>query len=64
MFPDERATVFGESARVDVYNASSNSWTSYPTGLREARGRLVSTSLPSGLVFFAGGRIRSGTLRI
>jgi hypothetical protein len=43
--------------RVDVYNASSNSWTSYPTGLGLARGYLAAASLPSGLVFFAGGSI-------
>jgi hypothetical protein len=43
------------SSFVDVYNASSNSWTSYPTGLGQARGSLAAASLPSGLVFFAGG---------
>jgi hypothetical protein len=38
-----------------VYNASNNSWASYPTGLGQARGYLAAASLPSGLVFFAGG---------
>ncbi len=38
-----------------MYNASSNSWASYPTGLGQARGSLAAASLPSGLVFFAGG---------
>jgi hypothetical protein len=44
------------SAHVDVYNATSNSWTRYPTGLGQARGYFSAASLPSGLVFFAGGR--------
>jgi hypothetical protein len=38
-----------------VYNASNFSWASYPTGLGQARGYLAAASLPSGLVFFAGG---------
>jgi hypothetical protein len=43
------------SAHVDVYNASSDSWTSNPAGLGQARSSLAAASLPSGLVFFAGG---------
>jgi hypothetical protein len=42
-----------------VYNASSNSWASYPTGLGQARAALAAASLPSGLVFFAGGLFHS-----
>ncbi len=38
-----------------MYNATSNSWTTYPTGLGQARGNLAAASLESGLVFFAGG---------
>ena len=44
------------SAHADVYNATSNRWTRYPTGLGQARGYFSAASLPSGLVFFAGGR--------
>ena len=40
---------------VDMYNATSNSWTSFPNGLVQAREYLAGASLPSGLVFFAGG---------
>ncbi len=41
---------------VDMYSATSNSWTRFPTGLGQARTRLAAASLPSqGLVFFAGG---------
>ena len=43
------------SAYVDMYNAMSNSWTRFPTGLGQARSNLAAASLPSGLVFFAGG---------
>jgi hypothetical protein len=43
------------SAHVDMYNASSNSWSRYPAGLGQARELLAAASLPSGLVFFAGG---------
>jgi hypothetical protein len=49
-------SVFGASSYVDVYNATSNSWTRLPAGLGEARYDLAAASLPSGLVFFAGGR--------
>ncbi len=45
----------GDSSYVDMYNATSNSWTTYPTGLGQARGSLAAASLVSGLVFFAGG---------
>jgi hypothetical protein len=38
-----------------MYNATSNSWTSYPAGLGQARRNLAAASLASGLVFFAGG---------
>ena len=44
------------SRHVDIYNATNNSWIRYPMGLGEARGYLTAASLPSGLVFFAGGR--------
>ncbi len=43
------------SSFVDMYNATSNSWTSNPTGLGQARSELSGVSLPSGLVVFAGG---------
>jgi hypothetical protein len=55
----------GPSSFVDIYNATSNSWARLPEGLGEAsaldqgRFRLAAVSLPSGLVFFAGG-IASG----
>ena len=45
----------GHSALVDVYNATSNSWIQFPNGLGIARRELAAASLPSGLVFFAGG---------
>ncbi len=38
-----------------MYNATSNSWTRFPNGLGRARRELAAASLPSGLVFFAGG---------
>ncbi len=38
-----------------MYNATSDSWTRFPEGLGQAREYLSSSSLPSGLVFFAGG---------
>jgi len=41
---------------VDVYNASSNTWTAFATGLSVGHFTLTAASLPShGLVFFAGG---------
>jgi N-acetylneuraminic acid mutarotase len=46
----------GASAYVDVYNATSNSWIRFPNGLGIARYSLAAASLPSGLVFFAGGQ--------
>jgi hypothetical protein len=46
---------FNASSYVDMYNATSNSWTSYPAGLGQARSYLAAVSLASGLVFFAGG---------
>jgi hypothetical protein len=57
IFAESYASDGSFSARVDVYNASSNSWASFPTGLGQARGSLAAASLPSGLVFFAGGEI-------
>jgi hypothetical protein len=38
-----------------MYNATSNSWIRFPNGLGKARRELAAESLPSGLVFFAGG---------
>jgi hypothetical protein len=46
-----------QTAFMDVYNLTSNSWTRHPTGLGQARGYLAAASLPSGLVFFAGGYV-------
>ena len=43
------------SSYVDMYNATSNTWTRYPTGLGQARSYITGASLASGLVFFAGG---------
>ena len=43
------------SSYVDMYNATSNSWTTYPAGLGQMRNYLAGASLASGLVFFAGG---------
>ena len=45
----------GPSSYVDMYNATSNSWTTYPAGLGQSRNFLAGASLGSGLVFFAGG---------
>ncbi len=54
--PESGQTEFGnQSAFVDVYDLTSNSWTRHPSGLGEARGFLAAATLPSGLVFFAGG---------
>ena len=44
-----------------MYNATSNSWTTFPNGLGQARFGLAAASLPSGLVFFAGGWTGKGT---
>jgi hypothetical protein len=49
------APATGASTYVDMYNATSNRWIRYPEGLSEARYYLAASSLPSGLVFFAGG---------
>ena len=49
------ATGSDESSFVDMYNATSNSWTRNPAGLGQARTDLSAASLPSGLVIFAGG---------
>ena len=53
---DVSASGLQSSAYVDIYNATSNSWSRFPTGLGQARNRLAAASLPSGLVFFAGGQ--------
>jgi hypothetical protein len=52
---DASLSVGGLSTYVDMYNATSDSWTRFPEGLGQAREYLSSSSLPSGLVFFAGG---------
>ncbi len=52
---DACASGSGPSSFVDMYNATSNTWTSYPTGLGQARSYITGASLASGLVFFAGG---------
>ena len=44
-----------------MYNTTSNSWTTFPTGLGQARSQFAAASLPSGLVFFAGGYTGIGT---
>ncbi len=49
------STQVTQTRYVDVYRASSNDWTRMPNGLGIARFRVVGASLPSGLVFFAGG---------
>ena len=54
--PNVVASVGVYSSFVDVYNAKSNTWTRDPKGLGQARGHLAAASLPSGLVFFAGGQ--------
>ena len=54
---DARSTGSVSSSVVDMYNATSNSWTSFPNGLSQARQYLAGASLPSGLVFFAGGLV-------
>ncbi len=43
------------SAYVDMYNATNNSWSRFPNGLGLGRHGLAAASLTSGLVFFAGG---------
>ncbi len=54
--PTNACTLGGiASSYVDMYNATNNSWTRFPDGLGHARSRLAAASLPSGLVFFAGG---------
>ncbi len=45
----------GPSLYVDIYDAMNNLWTKNPTGLGQGRSSLAAASLPSGLVFFAGG---------
>ena len=60
-FADACASGSSASAYVDMYNATSNSWTTFPTGLGQARSQFAAASLPSGLVFFAGGYAGIGT---
>jgi hypothetical protein len=43
--------------QVDLFNSTSNSWTVYQKGLGQARSDLAAASLPSGMVFFAGGQV-------
>ena len=51
---EEASSVF--SRVVDVYNASSNTWTAFATALSVGRRSLAAVSLPlEGLAFFAGG---------
>ena len=52
---DVRASGSIPSAYVDIYNATSASWTRLPEGLGQARGYLTAAALSSGLVIFAGG---------
>jgi hypothetical protein len=47
-----------------MYNATSNSWTSFPNGLGRALHSLSGASLPSGLVFFAGGESEGDELTV
>jgi hypothetical protein len=54
-YTDTGASGNSLSSFVDMYNATSNNWTSFPEGLGQARYNLAGASLPSGLVFFAGG---------
>ncbi len=53
----------GNTAFVDIYNSTSNSWTVHPKGLGEGRSGLAAASLPWGLVFFAGG-VTSGAIKL
>jgi hypothetical protein len=55
MYPEACTSDIERSSFVDIYNATSNSWTTYPTGLGQARSHLAAASLVSGLVLFAGG---------
>jgi hypothetical protein len=52
---DVRASGSIPSAYVDIYNATSASWTRLPEGLGQARAYLAAAALSSGLVIFAGG---------
>ena len=60
-FCDDACASDSYSAYVDMYNATSNSWTTFPTGIGQARINLATASLSSGLVFFAGGSAGIGT---
>jgi hypothetical protein len=53
-----------DSSFVDMYNATSNSWTTHPAGLGQARCCLAAASLASGLVFFAGGWAGESSSRV
>ena len=48
------------SAHVDMYNSVTGTWFVFSSGLGQARRFLVAVSLPSGLVFFAGGNFGHG----
>ncbi len=48
------------SAHVDIYNSVTGTWTAFSSGLGQARRHLAAVSLPSGLVFFAGGNAGLG----
>lgn len=48
------------SAHVDIYNSVTGTWTAISSGLGQARRFLAAVSLPSGLVFFAGGNVGHG----
>jgi hypothetical protein len=45
----------GPSLYVDTYDAMNNHWTRNSFGLGQGRWSLAAASLPTGLVFFAGG---------
>lgn len=45
----------GPSLYVDTYDAMNNHWTRNSLGLGQGRSSLAAASLPTGLVFFAGG---------
>ncbi len=58
---DISASGSGYSSYVDMYNATSNTLSTHPEGLGEARCCLAAASLLSGLVFFAGGQHSEGS---
>jgi hypothetical protein len=54
-FVDTYESGSSASSYVDMFNVTSNSWTRFPEGLGQNRYELAAASLPSGLIFFAGG---------